>query len=83
MRWHVSSPKPGGELCSSPEQACIVCQLLDENLTRSILCAGVSTSAGIRDYRGPTGAWTQRRIKELQSVPSPAAWEKEVSSADS
>jgi NAD-dependent SIR2 family protein deacetylase len=28
--------------------------------------AGVSTSSGVSDYRGPNGAWTKRRIAELQ-----------------
>lgn len=30
--------------------------------------AGVSTSSGVGDYRGPSGAWTKRRIKELQCL---------------
>lgn len=30
--------------------------------------AGVSTSAGVGDYRGPTGAWTMNRIRDLQKL---------------
>jgi NAD-dependent SIR2 family protein deacetylase len=34
--------------------------------------AGMSTSAGVGDYRGPSGAWTQRRINELKRSDNPA-----------
>ncbi|KAL6061274.1 Transcriptional regulator, Sir2 family protein [Balamuthia mandrillaris] len=32
--------------------------------------AGVSTSAGVGDYRGPSGAWTKRKIKQLEAIPA-------------
>jgi len=35
--------------------------------------AGMSTSAGVGDYRGPSGAWTQRRITELRRLGSAAS----------
>jgi len=38
----------------------------DSRNTMFFTGAGMSTSAGIRDYRGPSGAWTKRRIRELQ-----------------
>merc|ERR1719217_1747921 len=37
----------------------------------------MSTSAGVGDYRGPSGAWTQRRIKELQRSGAASSSDKE------
>merc|ERR1719478_918174 len=40
--------------------------------------AGMSTSAGVGDYRGPSGAWTQRRIRELQGLRKSAEEDTEL-----
>jgi NAD-dependent SIR2 family protein deacetylase len=42
----------------------------ESNYTVFYTGAGMSTAAGVGDYRGPSGAWTQRRIKELQKLRS-------------
>lgn len=48
------------------------------NYTVFFTGAGVSTSAGIRDYRGPSGAWTEDRIKQLESLGKGTSADEEV-----
>eukprot|EP00659_Diplonema_papillatum_P007267 gene7267-11203_t len=41
----------------------------DSKYTVFFAGAGVSTSAGVPDWRGPSGWWTGRRVRELQELP--------------
>lgn len=67
------------EFCESSEEALEtkIDQLADmvrrSSYTVFYTGAGMSTSAGVGDYRGPSGAWTQRRITELQRLGSAAS----------
>merc|ERR1719238_899637 len=50
----------------------------DSRYTVLFTGAGVSTAAGVADYRGPSGCWTRRRVQALEALASNASAEEQA-----
>ena len=72
----IEEHEESGQLLHSKLQA--LARMIDKaEYTVFYTGAGVSTSSGVGDYRGPTGLWTMRRYRQLELAAKARALDKE------